>query len=86
VSDLDSERFEAVIKEFLEERFEISPALVTADAPLHDLGLDSMMMLEVMLELEDRLGLKLTDLSMPANPTVNDVIALVVRNEAHRAA
>jgi len=82
VSDLDSQRIETVIKEFLEERFEIPTDRIAANTSVRDLGLDSMMMLEVMLELEDRLGVKLMDLSMPANPTLNDVVALVMRNHA----
>jgi len=37
-------------------------------------------MLEVMLEVEDRFGIKLKDLSMPANPTLRDVVDLAQRN------
>jgi len=82
MNDLDSQSIRNVIKEFLRERFEISADSITDDTSIRDLGLDSMMMLEVMLELEDRLGVKLSDLSMPANPTLRDVVALVERNQA----
>jgi acyl carrier protein len=79
-NDLDSPHIQTVVKQFLQERFEISPDRITDDTSIRDLGLDSMMMLEVMLELEDRLGVKLRDLSMPGNPTLRDVVALVERN------
>ena len=79
---LDEERIRTAIKEFLGERFDISADRITDQTSIRDLGLDSMMMLEVMLELEDRLGVKLRDLSMPATPTLPDVVKLVLRNQA----
>ena len=79
-NDLDSPHIQTLVKQFLQERFDISPERVTDTTSIRDLGLDSMMMLEVMLELEDRLGVKLRDLSMPGNPTLRDVVALVERN------
>ena len=39
-----------------------------------------MAMLEVMIELEDVLGIKLKDLAVPPNPSLRDVVALVERN------
>jgi acyl carrier protein len=72
----------AALKEFLATRFDIPADSVQPDAPLRDLGLDSMMVMDVMLETEDRFGLKLTDLALPREPTVADVISLVERNLA----
>ncbi len=77
---LDSARVETMVKEFLAERFDIPEDKVTAAASLRDLGLDSIMMLDVMLEIEDRLGIKLKDLSMPANPKLYDIVGLIQRN------
>jgi acyl carrier protein len=53
---------------------------MTEHVSMRELGLDSMMMLEVMLEVEDRFGIKLKDLSMPSNPTLRDVVDLAERN------
>lgn len=77
---LDSEHVKGVIIGFLHSRFDISPEKITAETTLRDVGLDSMAMLEVMLELEDVLGIKMKDLSIPPNPSMRDVIALVERN------
>ena len=79
---MDAAHIQTVVKNFLGERFDISADRITDGTSVRDLGLDSMMMLEVMLELEDRLGIKLRDLSMPANPTLRDVVALVERNQS----
>jgi hypothetical protein len=35
-----------------------------------------------MLEIEDRLNLKMNDLSMPTNPTLDDIVAVIERNMA----
>ena len=73
-------RIESEVRQFLADRFDIPADKLTNQASIRDLGLDSMMMLEVMLEVEDRLGIKLKDLSMPANPTLGDIVDLVQRN------
>ena len=85
MSGLDAIHIQAVIKDFLGERFDIPADRILDNTSIRDLGLDSMMLLEVMLELEDRLGVKLSDLSMPSNPTLRDVVALVERNQAAKA-
>jgi acyl carrier protein len=82
LNDSDTGRLKAVAKDFLVERFEIPADKLTDDTHLRDLGLDSIMMLDVMLEIEDRLNLKMDDLSMPTNPTLDDIVAVIERNMA----
>jgi acyl carrier protein len=84
-SDEGSARIESLVKEFLVERFDIPQEKMTTDVRLRELGLDSIMMLDVMLEVEDRLGIKLRDLSMPANPKLHDIVELIQRNLASKA-
>ena len=80
--DSGSLRIETMVKEFLAERFDVPSEKITEDASMRDLGLDSIMLLDVMLEVEDRLGIKLRDLSMPANPRLRDIVELIGRNMA----
>ena len=68
------------IQDFLAERFDIPSERVALDAPLRELGLDSMMIMDVMLETEDRFGVKLMDLSLPREPKLGDVVSLIERN------
>ena len=77
---MDAAGIQRLILDFLQERFDVAPDSVTPTTTLRDLGLDSMAMLEVMIELEDRLGVKLKDLTIPPNPSLGDVVALVERN------
>jgi len=76
----DSLDIEAMVKEFLVQRFDIPMERLKADVSMRGLGLDSMIMLDVMLEAEDRLGIRLGDLSMPADPTLADIVNLIQRN------
>lgn len=81
-NELERGRVENMVVDFLVERFELPRERLLGETPLRELGLDSIMMLDVMLDVEDRLGVKLRDLAMPANPKVDDVVALIERNLA----
>lgn len=78
----DTDHLLATLQELLSERFDIPAKKATLDAPLNALGLDSMIVLDVIMEIEDRLGVKLNDLAMPRDPTLGDVVKLVQRNVA----
>ena len=75
-----------VIFRFLVDRCDVAPERLTDTATLRDLDLDSMMLLEVMMEVEDRFGVKLGDLQLPPNPSLGDITACVDRSlDATRA-
>ena len=65
-----------LISEFLDGRLGVPPRQVVPDAALADLGVDSLMMLELMFEFEDRFGFKLSrDLKTPR--TVGEMVTLM---------
>ena len=65
-----------LIRNFLNARLGIEPAKVVPEALLTDLGVDSLMMLELVFEFEDQLGIKLPeDLESPR--TVGDIATLM---------
>lgn len=67
-----------LIREFLQNRLGVTPERVAPEAPLISLGVDSLMMLELMFEFEDRFGITLSkDLKSPK--TVGDMAALMDR-------
>ena len=80
MNQYDTDNILTSLQNFLQERFDIPAESATLDVPLRDLGLDSMLVLDVMLETEDRLGVKLNDLSMPRDATVGDVVKMIQRN------
>lgn len=65
-----------LIREFLKDRLGVAPETVVSEAQLAELGVDSLMMLELMFEFEDRFGIKLSnDLKTPR--TVGEMVALM---------
>lgn len=67
-----------LIREFLQDRLGVEPEIVLSEARLADLGVDSLMMLELMFEFEDRFGITLSkDLKSPR--TVGDMAELMDR-------
>jgi len=65
------------IRSSLIERFGLEASQLTEDVRLRDLGADSMHILEIMLDLETELGVSLSELSLPPNPTLGDVAAII---------
>lgn len=65
-----------LIREFLQNRLGITPERAVPEALLKELGVDSLMMLELMFEFEDRFGITLTkDIKSPR--TVGEMAALM---------
>jgi len=72
-----------LIREFLKERLGVEPDRVLPDTELEALGVDSLMLLELMFEFEDRFGVEIP--SNEASPrSVGQVIALMERLSASR--
>jgi len=65
-----------ILKGFLQERTEIDPAKITPDATLEDLGIDSLMQLELLFEFEEKLTISLPDVE-DRPKTIGDLVSLV---------
>lgn len=50
-----------LIRDFLSDRLGVSMQQVVPEAALADLGVDSLILLELMFEFEDRFGIKLSE-------------------------
>lgn len=67
-----------VIREFLDSRLGIGPEEVLPEVLLADLGVDSLMLVELMYEFEDRFNITLgNDFASPT--TVGDLASLMDR-------
>lgn len=66
----------SLIQTFLQDRLGVAPEKVVPDAPLAELGVDSLMQLELMFEFEDRFKITLDeDQALPR--TVGEMVTLV---------
>jgi acyl carrier protein len=74
-----------LIRQFLHERVGTHPEQVVDDALLADLGVDSLMLAELMFEAEDRLGIAIdSNVTMPKS--VGDMVQLIDSLLAAKAA
>lgn len=67
-----------IIREFLDSRLEIAPERVLPEAKLDDLGVDSLMLAEIVFEFEDRFNLILPR-NLKSPRTVGELVALMDR-------
>ncbi len=66
----------SIVRDFLKERLDLDPARIPPQANLKDLGIDSLMVVELLFEFEEKLGLRFP--STTATPgTVGELLALV---------
>ena len=65
-----------LIRQFLQERLGADPAQVVHEAVLADLGVDSLMLAELMFEAEDLWGITI-DAGMLIPKTVGDMVKLL---------
>lgn len=68
------------IKAIVLSTFDIDISDAPSNTPIGDAGLDSMAMLDVIMGLEDAVGKKFEDVTLPRDPTLADVAAMVLRN------
>jgi len=74
-----------LIRQFLHERVGTHPDQVVDAALLADLGVDSLMLAELMFEAEDRLGISI-DSNVTVPKTVGDMVRLIDNLRAAKAA
>ncbi|HYA46998.1 MAG TPA: phosphopantetheine-binding protein [Burkholderiales bacterium] len=65
-----------LLAEFLKKRENIDPARVKPEATLEELKVDSLLLLELLFEFEDRLGVKIPN-DVPPPKTVGDLLGIV---------
>ena len=72
-----------VLSEFLHKRENIDPARVTPETSLEELKVDSLLLLELLFEFEDRLGVKIPQ-DIPRPKTVDDLLGIVDKVQADK--
>lgn len=70
----------AKLKDMLQERFAINPNEINGQSRRGDMGIDSILMVDLMLDIETELGFTFDTMELPPNPTLDDVCQLISRN------
>lgn len=75
----------SVISDFLKDRLDIDPARVTPEATMEELGVDSLRLLELLFEFEEKMNVDLSkDMATPK--TVGALLAIVEQMQNTQAA
>jgi acyl carrier protein len=65
-----------IVRDFLRERLSLDPARIRPDATLEELDIDSLVLLELFFEFEEKLDLTLSQ-NLPNPKTVGQLIDIV---------
>jgi len=68
------------LKAMLHEKFGLDPATLSGSTTQQDLGIDSLLMVDMMLDIETGLGFTFESMDMPRNPDLDAIVDLVERN------
>ena len=77
---MDKEQVLAKLKEMLHERFSIDMSQLRGDTRRADIGMDSILMVDLMLDIETELDFTFDMMDMPPNPSLDEVSELILRN------
>jgi len=77
---MDKEQVLAKLKEMLHERFSFDMSQLRGDTRRADIGLDSILMVDLMLDIETELDFTFDMMDMPPNPSLDEVSELILRN------
>ncbi|MDY7226155.1 acyl carrier protein [Hyalangium rubrum] len=73
------------IRNILHERYGLAMNTLREDVRLRDLGIDSLYVAEIMIDLETELGADMNVVSMPPDPSLGEVVAVISKNLASQA-
>ena len=80
MANIDKNFLEAEIKKMISEIAEIEPEKITKDANfVEDLGMDSMMALEVLASLEKKYNIKIPEDNLTKITSLNNVVVLLMQ-------
>lgn len=68
------------LKGMLNERFSIDPSTIDGTTRRSEMGIDSILMVDLMLDIETEMGFTFETMELPPNPSLNDVADLIGRN------
>jgi acyl carrier protein len=68
-----------IVKEFLKARLEIDTGDLTMQSKLEDLGIDSLMLMELIFDFEDKLSFQMPDLE-DRPTTIGELVRVVQAN------
>lgn len=69
-----------LLKTLLKDKYDVDPSSLTGDSRQDDIGLDSMTMVDLMMDIETSLDFQFPDLNLPKNPSLDEIVDLIAAN------
>lgn len=69
-----------LLKALLKDKYDVDPNSLTGASRQDDIGLDSMTMVDLMMDIESSLDFQFPDLNLPKNPSLDEIVDLIVEN------
>jgi acyl carrier protein len=68
------------LKALIHERFGVDPATLSGTTTQREIGIDSLLMVDMMLDVETELDFTFESMDLPPNPDLDTIVDLVDRN------
>ena len=68
------------LKALIHERFGVDPATLNGSTTQAEIGIDSLLLVDMMLDVETELGFTFEAMDLPRNPSLDAIVDLVERN------
>jgi len=81
---MDREEILERLKALIHERFDVDPGRLNGSTTQAEIGIDSLLMVDMMLDVETDLGFTFETMDLPKNPSLDVIVDLVQRNLAKR--
>ena len=64
----------------ISSRFDVPPSGLTEETRQKDLGIDSILLVDLMLDIETELDFVFKSIDLPNNPSLGEIVALIRHN------
>lgn len=76
----ESDRITSCLKSRIEQRFAVDMRFIERSTRLHDLGIDSLHMVDILLDIETELGFNFERMNIPSSPTFGELCDAIAEN------
>lgn len=79
---MDRNKILELLKALLKEKYDVDPDSLTGASRQDEIGLDSMTMVDLMMDIETALDIQFPDLNLPKNPSLDEIVDLIAKISA----
>lgn len=76
---MDRNKILELLKTLLKDKYDVDPDSLTGASRQDEIGLDSMTMVDLMMDIETALDIQFPDLNLPKNPSLDEIVDLIAK-------